>query len=166
MQIYRSKYLANLSFKVCAKGAHDSDGVGGSGGDGADGHSDGDDRARRLRRHARRSGALRAARRTAGAMLNDEQADIPCRPRRDTLGTVYRASQANLHVVGRRGLAQPGGAGDELCAMFDESSQCTIVLPETLIGQNNRALRTFVEHRTQLIIRCAGLDDCSQPTLR
>ena len=45
MQIYRSKYLANLSFKVCAKGAHDSDGVGGSGGDGADGHSDGDDRA-------------------------------------------------------------------------------------------------------------------------
>ena len=42
---------------------------------------------RRLRRHARRSGALRAARRTAGAMLNDEKPDIPCRPRRDTLGT-------------------------------------------------------------------------------
>ena len=89
---------------------------------------------RRLRRHARRSGALRAARRTAGAMLNDEQADIPCRPRRDTLGTVYRASQANLHVVGRRGPAQPGGADDELCAMFDESSQCTIVLPVECLG--------------------------------
>ena len=42
---------------------------------------------RRLHRHARSSGALRAARRTAGAMLNDEQPDITCRPRRDTLGT-------------------------------------------------------------------------------
>ena len=40
---------------------------------------------------------------------------------------MYRASQANLHVVGRRGPAQPVGADDELCATFDESTQCTIV---------------------------------------
>ena len=29
---------------------------------------------------------------------------------------------------------QSGGADDELCAMFDESSQCTIVLPEEGLG--------------------------------
>ena len=34
----------------------------------------------------------------------------------------------------RRALAQPGRADDELCAMFDESSQCTIVLPEEGLG--------------------------------
>ena len=27
-----------------------------------------------------------------------------------------------------------GGDADELCAMFDESSQCTIVLPEECLG--------------------------------
>eukprot|EP00964_Phaeocystis_antarctica_P073147 scaffold44848_cov66-Phaeocystis_antarctica.AAC.8 len=32
--------------------------------------------------------------------------------------------------------------------------------------KNNRPLRTFIEHRTQLIIRSAGLGDCSQPTPR
>eukprot|EP00964_Phaeocystis_antarctica_P125359 scaffold88994_cov50-Phaeocystis_antarctica.AAC.3 len=46
----------------------------------------------------------------------------------------YRASQTNLHVVGRRGPAQPGGADHELCAMVDGSSQCTIVLPEDCLG--------------------------------
>ena len=36
--------------------------------------------------------------------------------------------------MGRRGPAQPGGADDELCATFDESSQCTIVLLEEGLG--------------------------------
>ena len=77
----------------------DSGGSGGSGGayagDGGDngrnggigGDSDGDGTAAAVPRLARSSGAPRAARHTASAMLNDEQPDISCRPRLDTLGT-------------------------------------------------------------------------------
>ena len=43
--------------------------------------------------------------------------------------------RSERHVVGRRGPAQPGGADDELCATFDESTQCTIVfLLEECLG--------------------------------
>jgi len=34
----------------------------------------------------------------------------------------------------RRALEKPYVIHDELCAMFDESSQCTIVLPEEGLG--------------------------------
>ena len=53
-----------------------------------------------------------------------------------THGTFVPASLSEP-ILSRSGLgaiAQPGGADDELCAMFDESSQCTIFLPVECLG--------------------------------
>ena len=109
-------------------GAHSGDGRNSSGGDEGDGHDNGDDRAaaappRKKKRRAkgRKTHSQRdAERRAAGYPMwaTSQYARY----------WMYRASQANLHGLGRRRPAQPGGVDDDLMSSCVRCSPHVLVL--------------------------------------